>query len=740
MASYRGCGSAGGLGTAGGFVPPPGGMEDTPVEEPDAVYTLSKTFDPRMVPTKQRYAAPIGAQASTSVNVQLTQVNTTTHTFPITPPSPGVVIQKNIMYDLQAYVQFTASHVNTLSFGTAWPRYGIDFAIAACNPINRLVSNWQITVNNQTVQFQNIGSQDLMFLVENSSTRPARDCNYRTPLYTNWDDAYGTTFALGDIGDYQGQGDVPPGAYDVSFALPGTPNIYALQASGGVAVWQPITGVPASFGSSQQNSVVLLEDVAKAALATYPNTLALVYDTNVLVPNPAAAPNPVNIPSPTAVGISLGNSNGYPAGMSSTAWQTLNTASSPNYPVNTTTPPAGVPYIWNPATTTALPFALYARVIDPIQCPPFSFGAETAFGSQGMWGVNNALVIAQLTDPGVSRWLQGTTKGGMTSLTYTSWQTVNAQLWMQYLTPPQTPQTLLPSRCVLPMLYKQYTQFSPTDVIQPGQTFSLQLPAYTFSTVSNFLVISVRPAPQTSNQYPFNECDFCLSFPDNPFTQFQYSNMSGLLSNMSKQQLVGICRQNGVQASVSQFGGLSGGRNSGYVNKGGMKVGAGGAILVLKPGVDFPLPLGTAAGTSGMVQIQFTLQVKNQGLRATSVIITTQSLSTSYFINDNGAAKQMLVGLDEEELLKAPFGPEGSTAHQLIGGGAWDTIKNIGSKLWDNRQTIMDIARAGARAFGYTIPPIAGMGMAGGAGAGQKRVRGGGGGSEQGSLLAALAS
>ena len=80
---YRGSGSAGGLGVAGG------GPMDMGEEEgaPDAVYTLSKSLDPRIVPTKQRYAAPIGAQALTSVNVQLTQLNNTSHTFPVTPPS-----------------------------------------------------------------------------------------------------------------------------------------------------------------------------------------------------------------------------------------------------------------------------------------------------------------------------------------------------------------------------------------------------------------------------------------------------------------------------------------------------------------------------------------------------------------------------------------------------------------------------------------------------------------------------
>ena len=169
-----------------------------------------------------------------------------------------------------------------------------------------------------------------------------------------------------------------------------------------------------------------------------------------------------------------------------------------------------------------------------------------------------------------------------------------------------------------------------------------------------------------------------------------------------------------------------------------MRTGAGGAVLLLRPGIDFPLPLGITAGTSGMVQIQFSIQVINQGHRPVNVQVTTTSLSTAYFVNDNGAAKQLLVGLDEEQLLKAPFGAETMSAHTLVGAGLWDTVKNIGSKLWEHRNLIKNIARTGASAMGFQLPDIdlGGRGMAGG-GVGGKRNRLE---SSRGSLLADLAS
>ena len=721
--SYYGAGSAGGLGVAGGR-PSPEAMAamSKPGQGADGVYELSKSYDRRMTPAKQQYVAPMGAASSTSVNVKLTQVNNQTHTFPITPPSPGVVFQGNVMYDLSSYVTFTSSHVADLPFGMSFPRYGVDFAIASSNPINRMVQNWQITINNQTVQFQNIGCLDLPFLGETPGTRAARDTNYRTPLFTNWDDAAGTTNSLGDISSLDGAGDVPPGTYNVDWLLPPNCSVWGIIKSTGAWDTNPVS-VTATNGTA----MTFLRDVAAKASALYS---CICYDP---------AFSTTTGPSPQAVGITLGNSTGYPIVPTEAEWTTTYGNAVP-----TLSTPAGYPYVFMPTSTTAAPYAIYTRIIDPIQCPPFKFSTEVAFQSQGMWGVNNALVIGQLTNPGVARWLQGSLRGGMASLTYSDWQTIDAQLWLQFLTPPQTPHTLLPSRCVMEMMYKQYTQFNPLTAIKAGTAVDIPVPAYTFQCIPNYLVITVRPFESVAANVPFNECDYCLTFGDSPFTQFTFSNTSGLMSNMPKQQLVAMCRKNGVQASVSQYGGLDGSDSmTGTFMKSGQRIGAGGAPIVLVPGTDFPLPLGTAPGTSGMIQIQYTLRVKNQGLRDVNVQVLTQAFSTAYFINDNGAAKQQLVGLDEETLLSAQFGgadPPG--VHQLIGGGAWDTIKHIGSKLWEHRNTIYNIARMGASAMGVPLPHIdlgGSGGVAGGSMGGQKRARQGGY-DNNASLLAALAS
>lgn len=758
-----GRGSAGGLGTAGGDMPMDGSAGMMPSDNPDpqaAVYELTKYLDPRIKPVSYMYSAPIGAQSSTSVNVQLTQVNDTAHTFPITPPSPGVVIQGNPMYDLTCQVEFTAQRSNSVPAGAMFPRYGVDFAIASPSPLNNMVNNWQVTFNNTTVNSQNIGQPDIVYLTENPTTRAARGCTYKTPVLLSWDDAYGTTSSIGDISGLQGKGDVQPGTYYVEYCIPAGANIYYSTQPLNAAnyAWQGPLAPPAG---ATPNARATLSACAALVITTAPGAVRACYST--------AVPNNVPFSAATAtdgiaVGFTLGTAASYPFFDGQPFLFPSIGTSSQGCAANTAKIPAGIPYVLQPGGTAVAPtpagsqlstYRIQTRIIDPIQCPPLYYATEHGMASQGFWGINNMLVIANLATPGTARWLQFTTKGGMQTCKYTGWTTVNGQIWLQYYTPPQTPQTLLPAKCVLPMLYKQYNIYPTPEAIAAYSAKNVAVPSYVFSTVSDFLSFSGRPQVGSDAWNAGNLADFLLMWGDQPFNQFQYANMSGVLSNMSKQQLVAICRQNGVQASVEQFGGLDGagstaatGVNTGYAMKSGMRVATAGAPLVLRPGKDFPLPLGVSAGTTGNVQLQYNITLYNNSPVASKFDILTMALSTSYLIIVNGACKTMLVGLDEETLLKAAYS-DGDTFSMpaLVGGGAWDWMKKIGRAAWDNRNTIYKAVRGVSGLAGIPLPNIdlGGNGFSGGAGAGsdpRKRTResGGGQGRNTGSLLASLAT
>ena len=315
--------------------------------------------------------------------------------------------------------------------------------------------------------------------------------------------------------------------------------------------------------------------------------------------------------------------------------------------------------------------------------------------------------------------------------------TLDSTMWFTYQSPAQNKLQLLPPRCTLPYLYKQTTQFS--DVRQspvlPGMLQTTNVPSYTFSTVANTLLFSVRPLPATGTQFrPFNECDFLATFPDSPFQQFQYSNMSGLMSNMTRQKAIAIGRHNGVVASVSQYGGAVGLQSQGTVGammSGGFPVGMGGTVIALTPGIDFQLPEGTAGGTSGNIQIQYAIQYINQGRRPAFFQITTTNISTGFFVIDNGAARIMLAGLDEEAVTSAPMGADSWSAAHLVGGGTtwYNRLANLFGRVYKHRDHFRKIYDAGKDAYhAWTSDDAgqqasgAGMSMNGGAGA--KRLRG----------------
>ena len=649
------------------------------------MYALSRSLDPRLVPVPQLYDARQGAQAVTQVNYVCTQLNQSQHVFVVTPPSPGVVIQNNPFYDLESVVTFTASH--KMGKSGQWPVYGRDFAIAKTNPLNSMVTNWQCQINNTTTQWQNTASGDLSHLLETKKSRTMRGTNHRNPSWTCWDDGEGTTTGLGSAADSI-DGDVPPGAYNVDWVVPQGATLFGIDADG------LVTGRVASATVLPGNVMTTRQGVTEV-LRQFNTSISVCYDlTGGDLPDQSQS---VMLSCPILVGPAANFgfiSAGTPAWLQADQQAVVNAGSVCYAMPNSSEPQAGIPYIFSSANIQACTFSIYSRIIDPIQCPPFGYSPMTGMHSQGMWGVTNATIMATLSDPGQARWLQGSSRSGTTSLTYKSWSATKAQVWFNYLSPGDTPSMLLPARCVMPLLYKQYTQYTPqVAMIQPGESRLLQIPNYQFASVANAIVISVRPlasppsAGSNATGIPFNEPDFCLAYPDSPFSQFQFANMSGMLSNISSAQLLLNSKRAGlVSGVISAMGGSlgfgAGGSQNGKVMKAGQLTGVGGAPIVLTPGLDFQLPTYVVGGTGGNVQIQFSLTVINQGRRACPVQINTTAISTGYFVIEGGNSASLLVGLDEEAVHLAPIGPDSYSTHSLSGGGFMDTLSNAAGFLW----------------------------------------------------------
>lgn len=654
------------------------------------VFDLVKSIDRRLTPETAAFAAAIGAQSITYVQQKVNQPNTSTHTFQCTPPSPGVVIQRDIQWNLRATVQFTSSH-KLFANNTVWPRYGKDFAIAGISPLNQLVSSWNITMNSNSAQFTNLGVRDLLHAITTPSKRALQGVNYRTPMYTNWDDADGTTFGLGGVEDLQGDGDVPPGAYPVEFCLP-VGNVYFWQRLTSTSQWTYVGPVNVSQDTPQYLQALALANTTSYQLAY--TTLSGSTLTDAI--------------AQSLVGLSLTGPAQFPGSFASGGVR------------------AGQPYSPFGADNTAGSLQVYnlaVTLVDAVQCPPFGWSAARSISEQGIWGINNMLIIAVLQSPGDPdvRWLQGTRKGGMSSLTYQSWVTLDSSMWFTYLSPAQNKAQLLPPRCVVDFLYKQTTQFQQTNgPILAGGYAQIDVPSYTFGNVANSLIIAPRPTGLN-----FYECDYYGATPDSPFTNFTYVNQSGLLSNWSRQKQIGVQHANGITAGTAQMGGMVGPEASqlcGNMMKAGQLVGMGSTPMLLTPGIDFALPVGVAGGTAGLVQLQYSIKIRNQGIESHTFAITTTNVSNGFFIFENGAARQIQTGLDEEAVLAAPMGLDMFSISNLTGGGSGflERMSCMAGRLKDASKHLSSGASSSKG------PEFGGSGsapMSGGV-AGQKRYRG----------------
>jgi hypothetical protein len=320
---------------------------------------------------------------------------------------------------------------------------------------------------------------------------------------------------------------------------------------------------------------------------------------------------------------------------------------------------------------------LKMRLIGPLMCSPFAFNYERSWEETGMYGLSAINVQAQLASASSVRLIQGCTAGGCILQgpnsnpwsTYTGTTTMqglsgdlqsitSAKIWCTYLSP--SVQSTLPPRSISTLCNLQYFQQTvPSTAVQNGKG-TVSFSAVTFSNVPDLLMISVRPDPTTQDT---SEANWCATFGDNAFQQFTFANQSGLFSGWTSYQLTAMSIKNGSKASIEQYGGPEG---SGYIRSGGHAVWAGGSVLLIRPGVDFPLPTGVSVGSTGQVQLAFQLQFNAP--RVVNFICTVTAISSGYWVTDNGVSRQLLVGLDEKTVLNAPESVDHFVSQRLAGG------------------------------------------------------------------------
>ena len=520
---------------------------------------------------------------------------------------------------------------------------GRDWHVCASNPLARIVQAFNTQMNNAAVQSQNVCVPDLTHMLEGPKGRAGHSTTQRNGTTASWDDADGTQVGMSaGYGEMQEDGDVGPGAFNVRYC----------------------------------------DDTG--ALLTY--------DENIRwFPNPSAPPTP--------------RSTFYRYGCPITS-------------------PLGAGQLHL--------VVVQIRLIDPMFCSPWASNYARSFEETGLFGLSSIVIQAQLANASSQRIIQGCTNsgcilmpgsynkfssrnpfatngGGTASSPFFSpggiWPSpLNAgqsgdllnsggcsavRIWMTYFSP--TIQSTLPSRSIVPYMVQQYFQNSLIAIADGGvgssdgnmtdpQTLQqYTFPAVTFSNVPDLIAISFRP---DKSQQRVSETDYSGTLPDNAISQMTFANQSGLLSGAPSVYVTQLSRNNGVRDPIGTCGGADG---SGQLMIKCRPTICGGSVMLLRPGIDFPLPTGVSVGSTGQVQFAFTINfnapAQQQGKQW---FCTVTAISSGFFVTDNGVSRQLLVGLDEATVLNAPKDVDRFVTQKLVGGHGLNLSASHGRGLLDD--------------------------------------------------------
>lgn len=614
----------------------------------EPIFVVTKAIDPRTTQPKHSFCVTQGGSAYSSVQLAAATQSNTNWTFSVVPPSTNVLVEKAPMLDAVLTFQClflqsdgTAANGNTpVAMDANYVPFAVlgrDWGFGCAAPLGQLVQSWTVTFNNAACQQQSTALQDLTHVLEGPKGRAGHGTNFRIPVGACWDDMAGTSWGLSaSIGSMQGEGDVGPGVYNFCYC--------------------DGTGRPLPYSAALKY-----------------------YDPG----GPVLDPSVANVPTHNSTFVQYGR------------------------PV---TNPMGKGYL----------HAVYiqARFIDSVLCSPLAVNYETARKETGLYGLSTITLLAQLNQASQARIIQGcstsgcvlmngacTGPGGTALLASaaagagnltppagfigvsgdlmptnggTYGGVTNCRIWMKYISP--TIQSTLPPRSISTLLglqtfqtqvansstFSQVAGNTVAGLARPMYQGTVNFSAVSFSCVPDLIMVSVRPDPRTMAA---NEANWTCTFPDNMWQQFTFANQSGLFSGFTAHDIACMSRANGSRASLVQYGGADG---SGYAMLGGTPIVAGGSIILIRPGFDFPLPVGVSVGSTGQVQIAFQLLFNapgsSGGNQNRSYICTVTAISSGYFVTANGVSRQVLVGLDEVTVLNAPVAPDRFAAQKLAGG------------------------------------------------------------------------
>lgn len=385
----------------------------------------------------------------------------------------------------------------------------------------------------------------------------------------------------------------------------------------------------------------------------------------------------------------------------------------------------------------------FIRVVvrEPLMVSPFIWACPQE-NSQGIYGVQNLSIVLNLGNRNrlIRSRAQTLRADGslLTSTVVSSFQINRCRLLMNYLTP--QPSDLLVPRNVVP--YQEFPRYFAQQVVS--------VPAGTLGGAPNLSSITPGSASASFNSIQLNQIpDKLIIFarPTNYSTNtgctdhflpvrsmtVNFNNQSGLLSTWTKSEFYKSSRKNGCNQGWYEWSGTAQ-KDQGTLTVQGLNgvaqaqafqayscnIPTTGSLCVLEFGTDIELPDYFAPGSLGNFNLQFDIVFENYGLSAiTDYQLVVITMNSGVFVTEKGQSSVYTGILTKQDVLEASSMEPitGNAFKRMVGGGFWDSIKSIGSKVWRGVKSALpvasQIASAVAPALGQYGAPIAqGLSMA----------------------------
>lgn len=419
-------------------------------------------------------------------------------------------------------------------------------------------------------------------------------------------------------------------------------------------------------------------------------------------------------------------------------------------------------------------------VYEPLWVSPWTW-AHPKVGGQGMYGLQNIAVVMNMGNyQRMIRALpQYVTATGVpaTSTSILGLTFVSSELILNYLTP--QPSTVMIPRNVVPYYeVPRYYLTSGTGLaasvvaantrflskVQSGRITSNNLQ---LNQIPDKLIIFFEPVTETLTTagtitLPYYNRTNCPDFYAVLETMsLNFNNQAGLLSTWTQKDFFHAARDAGSKQSWYEFTGelqtatpcaiggqFQGGTYSAAIGdpdvadaqSGGLNLPMTGSIIVLQFGKDIELPDYYASGSIGNFNLQINAEISHYQPFAVSYRMVCITVNSGVFVNEKGTSNPYTALLRKEDVLNAsamePMGCHEFT--RMVGGGFLDTLKSIGSSVWNVAKPLLralapmaqshlaassnPYAQAAAKGIGIAAP-LLGQGMGAGAGAGDRLAR-----------------